>query len=78
MNNLEKYRQIFSTMFKVPLDEVETLEYQAILSWDSLGHMELMTALENDFKISLDIDDIIDFSSFQAGKKILHKYGIEF
>jgi acyl carrier protein len=77
MNNLEKYRQIFSTMFKVPLDEVETLEYQAILSWDSLGHMELMTALENDFNISLDIDDIIDFSSFQAGQKILQKYGIE-
>ena len=53
------------------------LAYQDIPEWDSVGHMNLMNALEEKFKIELDIDDIIDFSSFEKGKEILLKYGIE-
>ena len=33
-------------------------------------------SLEDTFKITLDMDDIIDFSSFEKGKKILKKYKI--
>jgi acyl carrier protein len=38
--------------------------------------MGLMSELEEKFKITLDTDDIVDFSSFQKGKKILKKYKI--
>ena len=31
--------------------------------------MNLMSALETEFKIELDINDIVDFSSFEKGKK---------
>lgn len=58
-------------------DQLETLEYQGVGSWDSVGHMSLMAALEDAFDIMLDTDDIIDFSSFQKGKEILKKYEIE-
>lgn len=34
-------------------------------------------ALEDVFKITLEMDDIIDFSSFEKGKKILKKYKIK-
>ena len=40
--------------------------------------MNLMSDLETKFKIELDIDDIVDFSSFEKGIKILKKYKIKF
>ena len=75
MSNLEKYQSIFKESFQYDGD-LETLEYQGIEVWDSVGHMQLMAALEDSFGIELDVDDIIDFSSFQKGKTILAKYNV--
>lgn len=77
MTNLEKYIAAFKENLGVSGDELETLEYQGTSTWDSVGHMTLMAALEDAFDIMLDTDDIIDFSSFQKGKEILKKYEIE-
>ncbi len=77
MTNLEKYIAAFKECLEVSDDQLETLEYQGVGAWDSVGHMSLMAALEDAFDIMLDTDDIIDFSSFQKGKEILKKYEIE-
>lgn len=77
MTNLEKYNTIFLELLKVNKKELEGLEYQAIPEWDSVGHMELIAALENVFDIMLDTDDIIDLSSYKKGIEILKKYKIE-
>tara|TARA_B100001093_G_C26391068_1_gene827096 strand:+ start:433 stop:549 length:117 start_codon:yes stop_codon:yes gene_type:complete len=37
----------------------------------------MIGTLEDAFKISMEMDDIIDFSSFEKGKKILKKYKIK-
>ena len=37
-----------------------------------------MSAIEDEFKISLETDDIIDFSSLKKGMEILEKYKINF
>lgn len=72
-----KYRDIFIQVFDLPNDyEVEKLEYQSVNEWDSVGHMSLIARLEEEFSISLDIDDVIDFDGFQSGKQILAKYGV--
>lgn len=76
MNNLEKYIGAFKETFFVEESELENLKYQAIPTWDSVGHMALMAALEDVFSVELDIDDIIEFSSFEFGKTILAKYGV--
>lgn len=52
--------------------------YQSFEEWDSVGHMALMTELEDTFEIEMDIDDIIDFTDFETGKDILAKYGVLF
>lgn len=77
MNNLESYQESFKKLFDVDNSTLATLVYQSIPEWDSISHMELMTILENTFSIEMDIDDIIDFSSFESGKKILAKYGVQ-
>ena len=53
------------------------LKYQDIPEWDSIGHMTLISELENGFKISIDTDDIVDFSSFKKGQEILAKYKVK-
>jgi acyl carrier protein len=79
MNNIQKYKTAFSESFSIDLDKVsETLEYNEIEEWDSIGHMTLIAALEEKFDISFETDDIVDFSSFEKGKEILGKYKINF
>jgi len=78
MTNLEKYNQAFTEIFGITEDKLEGLKYQAIETWDSIGHMSLIAALEDAFEIMLDTDDIIDFSSYEKGKEILAKYELEF
>lgn len=77
MTNLEKYNRIFVEVLEVAENDLPSLVYQGTENWDSVGHMQLMSELEDAFGIMLDTDDIIDFSSYEKGKKILKKYEIE-
>jgi acyl carrier protein len=74
LSNLLRYKKIFEESFQC--EDVESLKYQDIPEWDSVGHMGLVAALEDEFGIELDVDDIIDMSSYEVGQKILVKYGV--
>lgn len=79
MSNLEKYDAAFMESLEITREKLEGLEYQQITSWDSVGHMGLVAALEDAFDIMMDTDDIIDLSSYEKGKEILSKnYDVEF
>ena len=79
MSNIEKYKSAFINSLSINKNvNLEKLEYQSITEWDSIGHMTLISELENVFNISIDTDDIVDFSSFKKGQVILKKYKITF
>jgi len=79
MDNKQKYDQIFIETFNIEKRVLEdNLEYNSIREWDSVGHMGLIAAMEERFKIMLEMDDIVDFSSYQKGMEILAKYDIGF
>ena len=75
-NNLKTYEKVFIETFSITEDALEKLEYNQIEQWDSIGHMTLISELEDKFSISIDTDDIIDFSSYTKGKEILKKYKV--
>lgn len=78
MTNLEKYNQAFIEALDVKEEQLEGLRYQEIPTWDSVGHMGLVAAIEDAFDIMMDTDDIIDLSSYEKGKEILtNNYSIE-
>lgn len=77
MTNLEKYNAAFMESFGVTEDQLPGLAYQAITAWDSVGHMQLIAALEEAFDIMFDTDDIIDFNSYEKGKEFMAKYEVE-
>ena len=79
MSNLEKYTKVFVELFGVSENEAKELKYQDIDTWDSVGHMNLISDIEDAFGIMMETDDIIDFNSFEKGKEILTKnYSIIF
>ncbi len=79
MSTLKKYKQIFVKVFSIKDDKkIDNLKYQDIDEWDSIGHMTLISELENAFKISIETDDIVDFSSYKKGQEILKKYKVKF
>lgn len=75
----QQYDAVFRELFSLSESRLnETLLYQSVEGWDSVGHMELISRLEEAFSINIDMDDVIDFSSYLTGKKILSKYGVKF
>lgn len=78
MTNLEKYNEIFKSTLNLSEEELnDKLVYQEVPEWDSVGHMTLISALEDEFDIMFDTDDIIDFSSYVKGMDILQsKYDV--
>ena len=75
MNSEEKYQNIFIKSLSIDNKKFsENLKYNEIPEWDSIGHMTLMSGLEEGFGITMETDDIIDFSSYKKGIEILKKY----
>ena len=78
MTNKDNYDQVFIETFSVDKNELnDKLEYNTIEAWDSIGHMQMIAELEDAFEIEFEMDDIIDFSSYNKGFEILEKYGIK-
>ena len=78
--NEKKYKEVFLNSLSISEDKFsDKLEYNDISEWDSIGHMTLMSGLEEAFNISIETDDIIDFSSFKKGIELLEsKYEVKF
>ena len=77
MSNKQKYQDIFIKSLSIDGKQFnENLKYNEIPEWDSIGHMTLISGLEEGFSISVETDDVVDFSSFKKGIEKLKKYNI--
>jgi acyl carrier protein len=74
----EKLRAVFSDVLGVPPSEInDEIAYDKSKGWDSLAHMALIAALDTEFDIMLDTDDVVDLSSYGKSEEILRKYGVQ-
>ncbi|MFF5173188.1 acyl carrier protein [Micromonospora sp. NPDC000089] len=74
---LERLRVVFRSALELPGDApVDNLEYRGIDKWDSLAHMSLVAAIEDEFGVMLDTDEVIDLSAFSRAREILEKHGV--
>lgn len=78
MSNLEKLNNIFSEVFGVDASALNAeFNKNSVEGWDSVHQLCLTTAIEDEFDIMLDAEDILDFTSYDNAKKVLAKYDIE-
>jgi len=72
MSIRERLERVFRQVFALGAEvEVGPLQYQGIQAWDSVGHMQLVGALEQEFDLMLDTEDIIGLSSFDKAEEII-------
>ena len=77
MTNREKYDELLLECFHIDKEMLnESLVYQSVPAWDSVGHMAMIAGLEERFEIMIETDDVIDFSSYLKGIEILAKYDV--
>lgn len=71
----EKVAKVFKDIIGVdPATERAALVYGETPGWDSVAHMTLIAGLEEAFDCMLDMDDIIDMSSYDKALEIMAKY----
>jgi acyl carrier protein len=62
-----KLREVFVEALDLDADvDVENLKYRDLEAWDSVGHMALVAAIEDEFDVEFDTDQVIDMSSFKV------------
>ena len=78
MTNLEKLNNIFCEVFSVDESVLkENFDKNSVEGWDSVHQLSLTSAIEDEFDIMLDAEDILEFTSYDNAKIILAKYEIE-
>lgn len=78
MTNLEQYNAIFIEVFGVSTDSLgDNFSKETVSEWDSVHQLNIISLLEETFDLMLDPEDIMACTSYNAGKEILTKNGIE-
>lgn len=73
--NEEKIKKIFADAFEISEEDVnDDIAYNSYKPWDSLKHLQLVSMLEEELDIELEMDDIIDMSTYQKVREIVMKY----
>lgn len=76
--NEQKLKDAFKDALEISTELInDELEYNGIKEWDSVAHMALIAAIEQEFDIMIDTDDVIDLSSYAKAKEIITKYGVD-
>ncbi|TDC64630.1 acyl carrier protein [Micromonospora sp. KC207] len=77
MSLSDRLRAVFVETLELGEDvDVENLKYREIEQWDSLGHMTLVGAIEDEFDVQLDTEQVIDMSSFKVTLDMLSGMGV--
>ncbi len=73
---MQTVEQIVADTLAIAVDRVtDDLEYNAIPEWDSLNHVNLMTALEQRFGAEIDEDLMVELTSIRAIKAFAARRG---
>ena len=64
--------EILSAVFKTPADDIHSdASPDSIPSWDSLGHLQMISALEDGFGIKFNIREIQTMDSLRKIETVL-------
>lgn len=78
MTNLEKYNKVFMDVLGVDESVLnEKFTFKDVPQWDSVAHLSLISELEDAFDVMFESDDILHYGSYENGKQILSRMGVE-
>ena len=72
MNTEDRIKQVLASVFNVDVDEItEDTSPDTLDVWDSLKQMDLVVALEDEFKMSFTQEQIIEMMTFSVVLQIV-------
>ena len=77
MTNIEKYKNAFVEGLEIDANEVEGASMEKCDKWDSIGQMSLIAVLEDAFGIELEPEEVMAFTTYDAGIEILKNHQID-
>ena len=78
MTNLEKYNDIFVQVFGADIALLgDNYSKETVSEWDSVHQLNIISLMEETFDLMLDPEDIMACISYNAGKEILARNGVE-
>lgn len=78
MPKTEDLAVVFRDVLSLPASfDVTALAYQQHPSWDSVAHMRLIAAIETQFDIMMETDQILEMSSYAKALEILKAHNVE-
>lgn len=73
-----KIKEIMVQIFNVPEASIDSISSpDTIESWDSLKHMDLVTAIEEEFNIRFTYEEISEMLNFSLIIELLKERGIK-
>lgn len=68
----DRIYRVISDVMGVPLEEInDNSSPDSIEAWESLSHINLILALESEFSVSLDPEDVMEMQSVSLIRTIL-------
>ena len=78
-NNELRLKQVIANVFDEESESInDESSMDTIENWDSLRHLNLILALEEEFEVSFDEDESIIIISYPLIKTVLKEYDIVF
>ncbi|HVP12642.1 MAG TPA: acyl carrier protein [Phycisphaerae bacterium] len=77
MDNKQKFRLIVSAILHIPVERVtDDLAAADVETWDSLNHINLIGAIEQEFGVTLPTENLGDFMSVPELEALLGQLGV--
>jgi acyl carrier protein len=73
---MKRLEEVFAEVFRLNVAQVDdSLTPEHVRGWDSLGHLRLVTVLEESFGVAFEGDDVMEMESVGKIREILAKRG---
>ena len=70
--NADRLRALVADILRVPAGTItDELDMDATSTWDSLSHMSLIAAIEDEFHFELTLDEIVGMTTFAKIRAVL-------
>lgn len=79
MNNEQKLKNILANVFNVSSSSIDdNASVDTIENWDSLNHLKLVLALEQEFDVSFSEEQSVEILNLPLIKLTLQEHGVAF
>ena len=74
---MKTIEEVVSSVFGVEWESIdESSSPETVEGWDSMGHLNLVAALEENFNVSIGIGDVMEMVNVRKIREILLDYGV--